>query len=152
MHATARPGRCSACLRAHGNQIDGGALYVSGRDQIGVVGQELIHLLNGSRLDALLVERLLQSAHLAENETQRGGVGIALRKAGEGEWAPSRSQRSSKLLAAGVAPGGGRELVLPGCSKMPRMKCQARGQRETANRLAGRSIRLNPGLRPGLNP
>ncbi len=90
MRAPARPVRGPADLRTHGNQVDGGPLYISGRDQEGVTRQKLVHLLNGGRPDALLVQSLLQSRHLAEDETQGRGVGIAFRVAGERESSPTR--------------------------------------------------------------
>src|ERR1700738_2178549 len=100
MHAPARPVRGAADLGTLGNQIDGGSFYISGRDQEGVAGQKLLRLLNGGRPDALLVQTLLQPRHLAENETQGGGVGIAFRVPGERERAPTGTHGSPKLFAA----------------------------------------------------
>jgi hypothetical protein len=65
MRTPAGPIRGSADLGTHGNQVDGGPLYVSSRDQEGVVGQEFANLLDDARPDALLLQKLLQSRHLA---------------------------------------------------------------------------------------
>ena len=54
---------------------------------------------------------------------------------------PERSG-SAKLLAAGVAPGRHRELVLSGSAEMLRLKREAGGQGETSNGGARRYFGL----------
>ena len=125
MFAPARPVRGPANLGAHGNQVDGGPFDIPGRDQERAAGQELVHLLNGGRLDPQQIQTLLQSRHLPEDETQSGGVGIAFRVAVEREGAPTRLQGSAELLAAAVEPGSHGKLVLSAGPEMLRLESEA---------------------------
>ena len=59
MYAPARPVRSSADLGTYGNEVDGGPLDISCRDEEGVAGQKLVYLLNGRRLNPEQIQILL---------------------------------------------------------------------------------------------